>query len=313
MAKTIKFNLICDGNPVRNLEDLQNNFSIEDVLNYYSNKLLQRWLKVRGYEKELELVNKITAEKPIDIIKNLITIFNVETNEREIEEGIYILDYLDERKELYSIYEQDGFKTKNIIDDYKTGYHQLVDTIIENNSEITKIKSAISEILKEYYDIFNINHRALFYRLLHHAPLAIFVLLTFEEAREFYLPVKINVDNDDALYDDIECDHDEEQGKFILDKAQMYNTICSLVGKSDSILGEYQHKFSGVTDGYWKDLEEKGKKYMILSMGKGDFVRSAGEKDGDFGSEDITNRFVILNGIDYKSNYSTHKLCYMEV
>ena len=39
MAKTIKFNLICDGNPVRNLEDLQNNFSIEDVLNYYSNKL----------------------------------------------------------------------------------------------------------------------------------------------------------------------------------------------------------------------------------------------------------------------------------
>lgn len=69
MAKTIKFNLICDGNPVRNLEDLQNNFSIEDVLNYYSNKLLQRWLKVRGYEKELELVNKITADKPIDIIK----------------------------------------------------------------------------------------------------------------------------------------------------------------------------------------------------------------------------------------------------
>lgn len=42
MAKTIKFNLICDGNPVRNLEDLQNNFSIEDVLNYYSNKLYQK-------------------------------------------------------------------------------------------------------------------------------------------------------------------------------------------------------------------------------------------------------------------------------
>lgn len=139
------------------------------------------------------------------------------------------------------------------IDDYKTGYHQLVDTIIENNADITKIKSAISEILKEYYDIFNINHRALFYRLLHHAPLAIFVLLTFEEAREFYLPVKINVDNDDALYDDIECNHDEEQEIFISDKAQMYNTICSLVGKSDSILGEYQHKFSGVTDGYWNE------------------------------------------------------------
>ena len=52
MAKTIKFNLICDGKPVRSIEDLQNNFSIEDILDYYNNKLLHRWLEVRGYEKE---------------------------------------------------------------------------------------------------------------------------------------------------------------------------------------------------------------------------------------------------------------------
>lgn len=49
MAKTIKFNLICDEKPVRTVEDLQNNFSIEDVLDYYRNGLLTRWLKVRGY------------------------------------------------------------------------------------------------------------------------------------------------------------------------------------------------------------------------------------------------------------------------
>lgn len=54
MAKTIKFNLICDDKPVRTIEDLQNNFSIEDVLSYYNNKLLQRWLEVRGYTEELE-------------------------------------------------------------------------------------------------------------------------------------------------------------------------------------------------------------------------------------------------------------------
>ena len=39
MAKTIKFNLICDNTPVRTIEDLQNNFSIEDVLDYYRNGL----------------------------------------------------------------------------------------------------------------------------------------------------------------------------------------------------------------------------------------------------------------------------------
>ena len=52
MAKTIKFNLILDDYPVRNLEGLQEHFSIEDMLKYYDNGLLLRWLKVRGYEKQ---------------------------------------------------------------------------------------------------------------------------------------------------------------------------------------------------------------------------------------------------------------------
>lgn len=39
MAKTIKFNLICDDKPVRTIEDLQENFSIEDVLKYYQNDM----------------------------------------------------------------------------------------------------------------------------------------------------------------------------------------------------------------------------------------------------------------------------------
>lgn len=64
MAKTIKFNLICDNTPVRTIEDLQNNFSIEDVLDYYRNGLLCRWLKVRGYEKELKRWKKSVRKIP---------------------------------------------------------------------------------------------------------------------------------------------------------------------------------------------------------------------------------------------------------
>lgn len=53
MAKTIKFNLILDGYPVRNLEGLQEHFSIEDILKYFRNGLLLRWLKVRGIQKNM--------------------------------------------------------------------------------------------------------------------------------------------------------------------------------------------------------------------------------------------------------------------
>lgn len=44
MAKTIKFNLICDGYPARTIEDLQNHFSVEDMLDYYENGLLAKRL-----------------------------------------------------------------------------------------------------------------------------------------------------------------------------------------------------------------------------------------------------------------------------
>ena len=65
MAKTIKFNLICDNNPIRTIDDLQNNFSIEDVLAYYNNQLLHRWLEVRDYKEELEKVRAITDRKSV--------------------------------------------------------------------------------------------------------------------------------------------------------------------------------------------------------------------------------------------------------
>ena len=67
MAKTIKFNLICDNNPIRTIDDLQNNFSIEDVLAYYNNQLLHRWLEVRDYKEELEKVRAITVDKPVEV------------------------------------------------------------------------------------------------------------------------------------------------------------------------------------------------------------------------------------------------------
>lgn len=99
------------------------------------------------------------------------------------------------------------------------------------------------------------------------------------------------------------------------DKSRMYNAICSMLSSRDltSKLGSEVHSFSGETDGYWKDLETKDKKYMILKMEDGDYVRSAGLQNGDLDSTAINNKFVILDGIDYKCNNLHHKLLYMEV
>lgn len=305
MAKTIKFNLICDDKPVRTIEDLQNNFSVEDVLAYYENKLLHRWLEVRGYNEELENIKNIKAEKSIEIIKELIRIFNVVSDEKKIEESVYMLEYLEERKELCSVYEKENYKAKNIIDDYQTGYRQLVDGILENPDDIAKIKANISEIVNNYAWILKLNHRNLFYILKGKSSLALMCLLMNEQSRKYYLPIETS-NEDGSVVLDISSNRDKEY---------MFKSICSMITETEfkSNLGEHLITFSGITDGYWKDLETKDKKYMIISMESGDFVRSAGASGGDLGRADILNKFVILDGIDYKSNYAAHELLYMEV
>lgn len=305
MAKTIKFNLICDEKPVRTIEDLQNNFSIEDVLAYYNNKLLHRWLGVRGYDSELEAVSAITSDDPMEIIKELIRIFDVVTDEKKVEESIYILKYLDERKELYDIYEKENYKAKNIIDDYETGYHQLLEGIFENPNDVAVIKANISEIVENYAWILKLDHRNLFYVLRRKSALAIMCLLMNEKSRRYYLPVEVTAEDGSKSFDTDKND----------DKKTMFLSICQMIQQSDfeNLLGGNLISFAGITDGYWKDLEPKGKNYMIISMEDGDYVRSAGHSGGDLSRSDIRNKFVIVDGVDYKSNSDIHKLLYMEV
>lgn len=332
MSKTIKFNLICDDKPVRTIEDLQNNFSLEDVLKYYQNGLLLRWLKVRGYEAEYKKVSEINMVGELEIVKELIKIFDVEADDRKVEEGVYMLQFLEEKKELYELYKQDRFKTQVIIDDYQTGFMQLIDGIIEYPNDVARIKANIAELMSDYKWAMDLSYRQIFWNLKEHSPLAIMCFLMNDEARKYYLPLPVkkddatNVDEEEKKVniaaaavafikkedDSTAVSYDIENNK---DKRNMYNAICSMLKTSDFVtkLGDNLHIFSGMTDGYWKDLETKGKKYMILSMESGDYVRSAGIQGGDLASTDIENKFVILDGIDYKSNSSSHQLIYMEV
>ena len=165
MAKTIKFNLICDGNSIRTIDELRNNFSIEDMLEYYKNGLLLRWLKVREYDKEYEEVKKIEEHKDMDIIKELIKIFNIDTEkEMKIEESIYILKYLNDRKNIIKEYGAQNYEIKKMVSNDIIEYQRLVDTIIDNKDDMAIVKATLNEICENYYTLFEFDYRNLFYK-----------------------------------------------------------------------------------------------------------------------------------------------------
>jgi len=300
MAKTIKFNLICDGKPIRTLEDLQENFSVEDILEYYNNHLLHRWLSVRGYADELKKVEDIDETEVLQLVRKLIQVFGVETDENVITQNTYFLEYQKERRENISkLLEQDRLATYQV-EEYWDSYQKIVQNIEDNKDDINIIRASIREIDENYRRAFELDHRFLFYRLTENAPLAIFVMLSRPKMRGAYLPSEDMVGIDQYIEED---------------RKEMYRSIGHLMMKKglEEILGDNLREFSGDTEGYWKDLEGKDKKCMVLKMESGTFVRPAGVKDGDLGVEDINNRFVILDGLDYKSNYVSKKLLYMEV
>lgn len=314
MAKTIKFNLICDGQPVRTIEDLQENFSVEDMLGYFESGLLLRWLKVRDYKDEYKEVSEISTKDDLEIAKKLIKIFNVETDEKEIAKDVYMLQFLKERSQKISKYDSNRLETDEIVKDYTKEYADLVKEIMDNSDDISRIKANITEIVNNYKPVLHLNYRELFWKMADRDYLLVIMCFLMNSVtRKYYLDAG-QPENDEKNMDTT----------IKKDKEEIYKKICSYFEPSADIyksteddivkvLGDNVSVFDGKTDEYWKDLEVKGKKYMILGIGTRDKVRAAGDHNGDLSYEDVNNKFPIVDGIDYMSNSITSKLMYMEV
>lgn len=320
MAKTIKFNLICDNNPIRTIEDLQENFSIEDVLKYYENGLLLRWLEVRGYRELGEKVSKINAQDSLAVIKELIKIFDIETDMKKIEQSVYILNYEKTLEDRRNQQKEKEYREWTIVGKYIEGYNNAVKNILEHLDDVSVIKSEINILVKDYGALLKIRSRELFMTLYNKdAGLAIMCLLMNKGTREYYIPESLFMKT--LKYIGNLFKFGERVGKTVdnelamADTEEMYKKICGYIATADFIekMGDNIRVYSGTTENYWKDLEPKGKEYMIISMTNGAHVRGLGNMEQDLVWGDIKNNFVILDGINFESNSATQKLVYMEV
>lgn len=292
MAKTIKFNLILDDYPVRNIEGLQEHFSIEDMLKYFENGLLLRWLSVRGYDKQYAAVEAIdkTLDKK-EIVIALVKIFEVvEMNVADIEKAIGILTYLDEEKELNAIYKENAFAKKQIVDDYHSGYFALVRHMEENRENMAVLKADSVQMEREYFGLFELNHYDLYCRLIVNAPKAIFAILTRDVFRKFWIGEGANVN----IYESIK-------------------TTLLRPDKAKEILGDDLKIVKRNTEQMWDPIERPEVKLMVISIASGTFVKNAGEFSEKLANSDVNNKLLKFNGLEYQCNDSSYELLYMEV
>ena len=94
----VKFYMYFNGERIRTLDDLRENFIAEDVLEAYSSGQLAKWLKVWRHKEELAQVEAIESKSAREILRELVRIFDPEAEAEEIDAELSVYDYLEERK-----------------------------------------------------------------------------------------------------------------------------------------------------------------------------------------------------------------------
>lgn len=317
MAKTIKFNLKCDGSSIRTLDDLREHFCVQDVLGYYKSGILARWLKVQDYIDEFDKVNTINADTEEKILIQLVDILGVDLDNNSIRDAVSILDYERKNGKFYESYAKGIENESKVINDYLLNYNDLVKEIIKNKEDFSVIKATLATLVKNYKGILKMDFRNLFYKMHSSAPLALIAFVVTKELQKNILPEWITTEDGNEIWDVEEKKvEDPLHARHLREKREMYDMLCDLVaGEKEmrTLLGDKLKCNSQNTEGHWVEIEsDERKRYLIFSMQQGCKVRSLKNKDEVFRANDINRLFVVLNGIEYSNGYN-YKLFYMEV
>lgn len=62
-------------------------------------------------------------------------------------------------------YKKNNFQRTAVIDDYHSGYDQLIEDIHINFNDVSKIKAAIAEINKQYARLYELDYRASYFMI----------------------------------------------------------------------------------------------------------------------------------------------------
>ena len=142
MAKVLKFGLMLDDCNVRSLEGLQEHFVIEDVLKYFEDGTLSRWLRVWGYKEQLaavEAINKALALDKKDIVLQLANIFGIEdVDAADIEKALSVFSYLDKKQKFQVTVQENALFKKQAVEEYLAGYEAIVQDMINKAKGLEK-------------------------------------------------------------------------------------------------------------------------------------------------------------------------------
>ena len=162
MTKAIKFNLLLDKHPVRDLDDLRANFNLDDLLTAYHSHTLHRWLEVRGLTAELEQLNAIESTDELSIASVLCELFQEAISEADIKTAVYPLEFRKQQQQQLEQLASQQFNKDAVIKSYHAGYEQLCEDMLEKAEDYPFLKAAVNMLLTDYAKLFRVDFNRFF-------------------------------------------------------------------------------------------------------------------------------------------------------
>lgn len=299
MAKKIKFNLKFGETSIRTLSDLQENFSLDDVLENFENGMLYKFLERRDYKEEAEKIKMLATDQSrgaLEVtLRGLLDVFGMSEEKNLLEEFLELRRFLLEREKRFTAYVDDVSKEQKIINEYFDGYERTVKGLIENCNALGKIRAHTKELLDNYKLIIEKDYSALLKRLTEETALyPVLHMLTHDFFKNIW---KLDATDDTEL---------PEMKKFknIIEKIDI-----DVNDKSTFPWLQTGEKFSE----HWEDIEVPGKEYMILNAPPSAKVRKPNDVKNEFTANDINLKFKTFDGIQFRCINSSYPLVYVEV
>lgn len=338
--KKIKFNLHTNGIGVANLEDLREHFNIDDILNHYKSGLLQKWLEVQGLQEELEKLNKLSTEDN-ELISKLLNIFEIKYSKEDIKEIELSRSYLTNKQEFLENFKKNQNDFNQSLENYFSEFRSTLYQIIGNPRDKAIIKANLKRLEDDFWPLTLMNFEEIFDSVFDDSPLAILLSLSFKKFRAYICGKLIF----EAKYDDTfkgwyiwESTESGDKAGIVkafstIDIKQIDYLTFSGLGKRMKNIKEFiddfrkkiilnntesygLSKFVGNTNGYWKDLVPKTKKVLVLNISQGSLICAPTANDKipkELSAEEVNGKFLILDGLQFKSNNQNYSVTYLEI
>ena len=288
----LKFNLLIGGKECRTLEEVKENFNIDDIKKYYDSDLLERWLLNNDYK---DLCSEIQALKSkvdihympacvlshINIKQELKDIFFPEHKKNETVSSF--VSITSNYKDYYNYNDYENYSTA---DEYFNNYKKIVNIIINDKTDY--IKSYIDLLAERYSYFFKYDYKNFIKKIMENKNYYALFYMLYNDFMKDYLIEDDNVSN------------------FINEK--ILKNISEKLN-SDFKYIKYYSKSESNSDNHF--IEISNKECIILYIENAS-VTSINNKEKVYNKDKINNKFIKINGIRYNWQYN-NKIVYIEM